>query len=173
MPIILAALALIAGAYVFVLRSRAAAEMTSDLLDVADDVRAAARRFLFKRRGAGHPVDDIEDQDTAIAAVACAFLALSDFVTDDDRAGLQAALAEELDLSARDATGLMVLGRWLSDQCGTPAAAVTRAGRKLYKLKGPAALEPLMAVVARISADGLSDRQRDALDEIKAVFRLR
>ena len=46
MHIVLGILGLLTAVYIFVMRARGAAEMTHELLDIADDVRAAARRLL-------------------------------------------------------------------------------------------------------------------------------
>ena len=44
MHIVIAAIGILTAVYFFVMRARNAADMTNELLDVADDVRAAARR---------------------------------------------------------------------------------------------------------------------------------
>ncbi|MDA8586338.1 hypothetical protein N9L47_08725 [Rhodobacteraceae bacterium] len=172
MHIIVAAIGIIAGLYFFVMRAKNAAEMTHELLDVADDVRAAARRFGFRRNKAGHPVDAIEDANTAAATVATAYMELHGLPSEDMRADLIKSLQTELQVEKKDGEELLILGRWLMNECNGPSPAITRAARQLYKLTS-GDIGPLMEILKSVSADPLSDQQRDALDEIRRAFRIR
>ena len=51
MHLVIAALGILTAVYFFVIRARGAAEMTSELIDMAADVRAAARRLGFRPNG--------------------------------------------------------------------------------------------------------------------------
>ncbi|QLQ20376.1 MAG: hypothetical protein HZT43_19915 [Exiguobacterium profundum] len=61
MPFFIALLGALAAGYYFWRRSRNAANIATELMDVASDVRLAARRFGFKRQADIHPVEAVED----------------------------------------------------------------------------------------------------------------
>ncbi len=66
-----------------------------------------------------------------------------------------------------------VLGRWFMSECGGADPAIARLSRKLYKIGGAEQMEPLMDVLKSTVKDGLSDRQRDALEDITRAMRVR
>jgi len=55
MPFILALISIAAAAYFWINRARNAGEIAGEVLDMANDVRLAARRFGFKRKTNLHP----------------------------------------------------------------------------------------------------------------------
>jgi len=60
-------------------------------------------------------------------------------------------------------------------ECNGPDAAVSRLSRKLNKLGGPTEITPLMSVLQAVlgaSKDEMSDKQRDALEDVKRAFKL-
>lgn len=177
MPVLIALLGVALALYFFVYRARNAADIASDVVEMAKDVRLAARRFGFRGQANVHPVESIEDPKVAITAAALAFLELDDLPTQEQRDRLVAELRGELGLVQADAEEMQVLGRWLVAECGSASAAVSRVARKLYKLSGRDAFEPLLRVlngaVGGGSGGGLSDRQRDALEDIRLAFRVR
>ena len=172
MHIVIAVVGILTAGYLLIMRARGAAEMTHELMDVADDVRAAARRLGFRRVGPVHPVDAIEDANTAAATVATAYMELHGLPTEDLRNRLSSALQTSLEVDASAAREMMVLGRWLMTECQGAAPAVTRASRRLSKLT-EGDVGPLMDILKAISDDPLSDTQREALDDIKRAFRIR
>ncbi len=53
--------------------------------------------------------------------------------------------------------------------------ALTRLTRRLFRMKGADSFEPLMAVLKDVAATGrgaVSDRHREALAEIAALYRI-
>jgi hypothetical protein len=54
-------------------RARNAANVATDLVDMAQDVMGAARRFGFRRKANTHPVDSLEDTKVAMAALGISF----------------------------------------------------------------------------------------------------
>ncbi len=173
---ILIAAAAIAGAIIFwVYRVRAASEAAGELADMASDVMAAARRFGFRRKYNTHPVDSIEDANLAAGALSVAFLDLGPSATQAQRDTHLLALQSHLGLSKPEAEEVLVLGHWFVNECHGPNPALTRLGKRLFKLGGSAALDaPLKVVDAVASASGgLSDSQRDALHELSVIFHRR
>ena len=174
MPALIALVGLISAAAFFLLRARNAANAASDLVDMAQDARAAARRFGFRKRANVHPVESIEDPAVAVATLAVAFLELDALPAREQQMALGRGLQRELNLSLTDAEELVVLGRWMMSECGGAEPAITRVARKLYKLDAGRSFPPLMGVVKEITAEGngLSAKQTRALEDIKKAFRL-
>ena len=176
MPYLIALLGLIGGAVIWYYRMKAAGQAAQDLAGVAQDVMSAARRFGFRRRYNEHPVDSLQDADVAIAGAGLAFLDLAGLPTAEQQDSLLVSLQSRLGHDRAKAEEAMILGRWLVAECGGPDAALKRFSRKLLKMKGASALEPLLQVVRDVAAAGrdgaLSPRQREALDEIARAFKL-
>ena len=99
MHIVIGVLGLVTAVYIFVLRARNAAEMTNELMGMADDIRAAARRLGFRRKKAIHPVEAIDDPNTAAATIATAYLELHGLPTEDTRADLLRTVIEGTEVS--------------------------------------------------------------------------
>lgn len=176
MHIILGLIGLATAAYFLVIRARNGAEMATELLDVADDIRAAARRFGFRRQRDLHPVESIDVPRLAIGGLASAFIALDDLPTSDTRSVLDVQLRKHLHLNAAEAEEIEVLGQWFVSESGGPTSAVPRLSKKLHQLDANgASFADLMAILQGIAqaGPGLSQRQSDALDDIQRAFRLR
>lgn len=173
MPIVLALIGAATAFYFLVIRARNAADIATDVADMANDVRLAARRFGFRRRTNLHPVESIEDPNLAISAIALSFLELNDLPTQEQRNAMIVQSQSVLGVRKADAEEMMVLGRWFMSECGGPDAAISRLSRKLYKID-PSGFDPLMRLVKAVLPDeGLNDKQREALDDIKRAFRIR
>mgnify|MGYP007010885692 CR=1 FL=1 len=174
MPVIIAILGAATAFYFLVIRARNGAAIATEMLDMASDVRAAARRFGFKRRTNLHPVESIDDPKLAVSAIALAFLELNDLPTQDQRNAMIVQTQSTLGVSKSDADELMVLGRWLMNECGGADPAISRISRKLQRIDGANSFDALMSLIKSVlPADGLNDKQRDALDDIKRAFRIR
>ncbi|MGH1412998.1 MAG: hypothetical protein ACRBB0_05870 [Pelagimonas sp.] len=176
MPFIIAALGAIAAIYFFVIRARGAADMAGEVLDAANDVRLAARRFGFTRKTNIHPVEAIEDPNIALASLGSAFVELDDLPTREQRLALTSAVSRVANVPLQDAEELGVLGRWMVSECGTPDQAVSRLARKLYKLQSTQGFAPVMEVIKMVSEAGsgsLSQKQKDALEDISSAFKIR
>ncbi len=176
MHIIIGILGILTAVYFFVIRARNGSNMAGELIDVAQDVRAAARRFGFRRQTNIHPVEAIEDPTLAIGAISTAFLEMDDLPTNEQRDAMNRALREELRLDADAAQEVAILGHWFVSECGGPVPAVTRLSKKLFRLQGADAFQPLLTILnATLSAgsDGLNAKQTDALDEVKRAFRIK
>lgn len=173
MPIVLALIAALGGAYIWYIRAKSAAQMTSELADVASDVMAAARRFGFRRRLNLHPVESIDEPNLAIAALAVAYLELDGLPTAEARMALLHSMQSHTWQNLTQAEESLILGRWLVNESQGPQMAVQRLARRLVKLDRKDSFEPLMAVLKDISAANggrVTDRQREALEEISRAF---
>lgn len=177
MHILLALAGLATAAYFIVIRARTGAEVATELIDMAADVRAAARRFGFRRRTNQHPVDGVDDPNLAIGALATAFLELDDLPTADQRTALDLSLRKHLDVDGGTAQEIAVLSRWLVESCTGPAAAFPRLAKRLRTVDGGASFPALMQVLGDVTAASQnakpSHRQSDALAELSRIFRLK
>lgn len=174
MPILIAILGAIVAVAFFMIRARNAADMAGDVLDAANDVRLAARRFGFRRRSNLHPVESVDDADVALALTAQSFLSLDGPVTEDALARLTLNLRKTCGLDGSAANEAVILSRWLIGECGDAQAGFDRGAKRLYKLSGAEGMTPLLTVIkASLGADGLSTRQSEALEDLKRVFRVR
>lgn len=170
MPLLIAVLTALGGAMFWIWRMRMAAQATHELAGLAGEALAAARRLGFRRRHNAHPVESIEDPDLAIAATGLAFLELAALPTAEQHTRLQAAIARHCDRPAAEALEMMTVGRWLITESQGPQHAIPRLTKRLHKLD-PAAGQTLLAVLGAVS-DNLSQRQREALEEIGHALRL-
>ncbi len=171
MHIILGIIGLATAAYFIVVRARNAAEITHELLDVADDIRAAARRFGFRRKGNLHPAESVDDPHVALASIATAFIALDDLPTANARRSLEASIARTLNIAQADAVELCVLGQWLVTESGGPVSALSRMGKRLQRINGNTDYGTLTDILQGTLTGDLSTRQTEALHELNNIFR--
>ncbi len=168
----IALIVIIAVAYFWANRARNTHDVVGEVADMSDDVRIAARRFGVSRQMNMHPVESIEDPRLAIAAIGAAFIELDALPTADQRQLLTVQIRSTLRVDTAEAGELNILGRWLMTQCGGAEPAIARLSRKLYKLGGTEQMAPLMSVLDG-SVTNLSDRQRDAVEDITRAMRVR
>jgi hypothetical protein len=172
-PLLIAIIGIAAAVYFFLNRARNAALMAGDLVDVAKDVQLAARRFGFRRQTNMHPVENIEDPKLATTALAMAFQELDGLPTREQRDQLTMQLQTQLGMDHAAAKEAVILGGWLVSQCGGTDAALSRLCRKVYKLGGTEALQPLMEIIkGSLPESGLSQRQIDAIERFRISFRI-
>lgn len=177
MPVILAIVAIAAGALFWTMRARNAASAARELADMAGDVLSAARRFGFRRRYNEHPVDSLQDRDVAIAGLAMAFLELGGLPSAEQHEALMHSLRDRLGHDAKKAEEAAVLGRWLVNECGGPQPCFARLSKRLVRLGGAEAYDPATEVLRDVAAAGrggaLGDRQREAFEDLLRQFRPR
>lgn len=173
MHILIAIGTIVMGILIWSYRIRAAREAVDDLSDLASDVMAAARRLGFRRRPDTHPVDAIEETTLAAGALSVAFLDLGTRQTEEGRAVHLRSLQSHLGISLEEAEEMLVLGPFFVNACQGALPAVTRLGRQLRKLGGDDALDPALQVINDVASagGGLNDTQRDALHDLKNIFR--
>lgn len=167
-------LGIISAAAVWYWRISMAREAAREIGNIAGDLINAPRRLGFRRRANAHPVEGVDDPKLAVAAISLAFLELSGMPSRDDQDALASALSRQLGLPRADADEMLILGRWLIGECQGPQPAITRLTKRLGKLD-PAGFQSLLPVLDVIGAHtgGMSAKQRDALDEIARILKLR
>lgn len=172
MPFLFAILMAIGGAVWWWVRRN-----PHDALDMAQDaattIRNAPRRFAFRRQTNMHPIEKIDDETTLICTIAQAFIELDDLPTAEMRDHLLSLLPAKLGGSKKEATEMAVFGRWVITQCESPAQAIPRLGRRLFKIGGAESWQPLQEVMMGIVGDDLSQAQVTAIDDLRRAFRLK
>ena len=134
MRYVIGLIALIGAAYFWAQRVRGAAQIGQELSGMASDVLAAARRFGFRRRGAEHPVESLQDADVAIAGAAIAFLELGEMPNAEQQDNVLRSLQSRLNMPHDGAQEAMIPGRWLMAESGGAQPGFTRLVRKLAKM---------------------------------------
>ena len=166
---------LIVGAYFWMNRAKNAANLVGEIADTAQTALGAARRFGFRRQANKHPVECIEDENLAIGSLVMALFELGNGSTGKQRTNLLVALQKQLSISLLDAEEIMTLGHWFIQECNGPSPAVKRLSRKAWKLAGTRGLERVEAIVVAIYEGvdiGMSDRQVEAMDDVKRAFKI-
>ncbi len=173
MHILIGLITLIGGIAFWIYRARMAANAASEIADIAGTVVGAARRFGFRRRHDMHPVDCIDDATLAAGALTVAFLDLGPAQTEEIRKAHLLALQQHFAIEKVEAEELLVMGHWLVNECNGPAPATTRLGKRLMKLTGSHALDAPLKVINDVAgaSGGLIDSQRDALHDLRTIFR--
>ena len=164
---ILAGLLAVAGIVFFVLwRLRNAAAAAQDVIEVADDVRAAMRRFGFRQEAHQNPLDGIEDPRIAAAGILAAFAYMDSAFSQAEIAGIEAACAEAFDCDAEEARHLCAYGRWLVQQSqGNMGEVIRRLARNLEGRLTAQERRQLLGMVetlARIDGGEFSEAQEDS-----------
>lgn len=170
---VFAILGLLAAAGIWIWRMRMAGEAARELTSMASDVMGAARALGFRRRANTHPVENVDDPDLAMAAIAMAFLELDGLPSRDDQQALAQSLTRHTLNTMTKVEEMMIVGRWLVTESNGPQPAIPRLTKRLNRLdKG--AFQTLLPILNDIGSrvGGLSDRQRDALAEIGRVMKL-
>ena len=172
MPILIAVLAAIGGAIWWWMRSN-----PRQALDVADDVvtiaRNAPRKLAFRKQLNAHPVEGIDDPRLAVAAIASAFIALDDLPTRDARDRLFVTLRRIFRVDDALAEEMQSLSQWLIEQCGGASETISRVGRRLYKIEEDDTWNILQDVLGEMAGDALSERQTEAVTDLRIAMHRR
>ena len=79
-------------------------------------------------------------------------------------------LRAKLRCSEDEAEKMEVLGRWLMTQCKGPEQAITRLGRRLFKIDGDASWDTLQEFLGALIEGDLSSAEIDAIAELKRAM---
>lgn len=174
MPVLIAIAGALIAASVWYLRVRSAGVAARELTYMAKDVVGAARALGFRRRANVHPAESVDDPALAVAAIGIAFLELDDLPSREDRERLTNSISRHTGNSMAKTAEMAIVGRWLVNECHGPQPAITRLTRRLAKLDSQA-FQTLLPVLNDVGqgAGGLSQRQREALDEAARQMKLR
>ncbi len=169
MPIIIFVLTVAGGIIWWWVRNnpREAIDAAQDLATIA---RNAPRKLAFRKQLNAHPVEGIDDPNIAVCGIAQAFIELDDLPTREQRAHLHVLLRSRLRVDEDTAQEMEVLGRWLQTQCNGPLPAISRLGRRLYKLNGDGSWEILQDILGSVVTGEISESQKEAIAELRRVI---
>ena len=171
MPVVLAVLAALGGAYFWYWRLKNAKEASETLIDVANDVRLAARRFGFRRKVNVHPVESIDDDRLGVASLIAALMQVDRSWDRDMGQELSDALHRYYAIPGEEADEMVTFARWMSEQCGTKHEAVRRIAKRLADVSGKSALEDIKALSDSLVADGAGNYSEDTSEAIETLRR--
>ena len=170
MPIILFAVGILSAAVFWYYRMQAARRGAVDLLDAANDVRLAARRFGFRRKLNVHPVDSIDDARLAASGIVHAIGTMDGALSAGQEREILVQFQSVFGVTGAEAAEIAAFGRWIAEQCGTRAEAVRRLSRRLSRIAGPEAQSDLERMIAAVVPDP-GDDVADALGIVGRAFR--
>lgn len=169
-------LALLAGAIgliaFWLYRAQAAKASAEDIVDAANSMRLAARRYGFRRRANVHPSEGIEDARLAAAGVMIAFAEMDGALSEME---IETAIDEaerRFNITRREAEEVISFGRWIASQ-SPPEESARRLGRKVATLAGPEGRDDTVAMVkAVLTSDGsaIDEHTRFAIDRLSRAF---
>jgi len=169
MHILLVVLAVAVGVGVWIWRAQMAARAASDLIDTADDIRAALRRFGYRRKANVNPLDGIDDPRLAAAGILAAFVKMDGDLGREEIAAIARECAAAFHADADEAGQIGAYGRWLVQQSSNMDEAVRRLARNLETKVTAEEREQLLGMIERVASidgGGLSDAQRYSLDQL-------
>ncbi len=174
MPIIGLVLAIIGGIAIWYYRMQAAREASETLFDAANDVRLAAKRFAYRRRVKTHPLDCVEDARVAALGIAASVVQIERGWDKDISDTLIRQAQSLFDIDVKEASEMVVLAKWLSDQTTMRADAARRLARRVRALVGPAALPDLQRLLALLvgpegsASENVEDARAAIIRELRA-----
>lgn len=176
MHILLGALAVLGAIAIWVWRIRMAAEAAREVAGVADDMRAALRRFGMRRRAGQHPSDVVDDPRLAAAGILAALARMDGDITDRQRNAIEVEARAVFRVDAAEAQDIAAYGRWLSSQSANADDAVWRLSRRFQALASNDTYDDLLGMMTRIAAiEGGEPNalQNDAIETVRRRLRER
>jgi uncharacterized tellurite resistance protein B-like protein len=175
MPVILAILSALTVAGIWYYRMQAAKDAADVLLDAANDVRLAARRFGFSLKNKTHPADCVDDPRLAAAGIVVAIASMDSDLSQDEIDRLLVQCQSKFGVSREEAEEIVLLGRWLVGSCVNKDEAVRRLTRRVIEKAGGEAAADLLEMIDKVAGpEGLSiERAADAVATIKRLFAIR
>ncbi|MCI4660554.1 MAG: TerB family tellurite resistance protein [Neomegalonema sp.] len=176
MHILLALIAVVGAVLYWVFRARNAAHAAHELVDVADDVRAAVRRFGFSRKAGQHPADTVTDPRLAAAGCLAALARMDGALTQAQVNALRVEARASFRVPQAEADEIAAYGRWLADQSNTPDDTLRRLVRVIRDQAPAEAHQDFIAMCERIAAvegGGASPVQLSAITRVRDALGLR
>lgn len=170
MHILAAILAVVLGGAFWIYRLRTARDAAETLVEAANDVRLAARRFGFRRKTNLHPADCLEDPRLAAMGIGAAVVQMQRSWDREASDTLVREAQRLFDIDVNEATEMAVFGRWLSDQSGTRAEMVRRLGKRVLSIAGPEALPDLERLIDALVPVGAGAPVED-IEDARATLR--
>lgn len=162
MHILLGLAAVVGGIVFWIWRMKTTASAAKEVIEVADDVRAAVRRFGYRRSADKNPLETVDDPRLAAVGVLASVAKMDGDYTREQMTAIQEECARVFAASNKDAEQIAAYGRWLAQQSDNPEEVIRRLTGCLSKSLGPAERQEFLGMVERVSAvegGGASDAQ--------------
>jgi len=166
MHILIAVLGVAIGIGLWLWRARLAAKAA---IDTADDIRAAVRRFGYRRKANTNPLDGIDDPRLAAAGILAAFASMDGGIGREEIASIAEECRRGFQTDAGEAEQIGAYGRWLVQQSTNMDEAVRRLARNLEGKLTDVEKDQLMGMIERVASveeGALSEAQRCTLDQL-------
>lgn len=173
MHILLALLAVVAGAAFWIYRARQAADSTRVVLEATQDVKAAARRFGFRTRANQHPTEGVDDPRVTASALLVLTAETDGGISRAEQAAILEQLQTVFQLSAADAEDLYVFSKWLANQSSNPDDMIRRLIKKTVNLGGRDTLPDLIQMVTAVGNADTGTPTDDTVHIIEKLKQLR
>lgn len=173
MHILLGLVAVLGAVAVWYWRYQMARQAGSELIDAANDVRLAAKRFAYRRKRNVHPADAVKDTRLAASGIALATASIDGPLSKAELEAMAAQARAVFAATTQEAEEIAAFGRWIAGQCSTPEEAQRRLIRVIVRQAGGSARDDLLRMVRAVaSADGaaLNERQEEVLTRIERAF---
>ncbi len=162
MHILLGLAAVVGGIIFWIWRIRNTASAAKEMIEVADDVRAAVRRFGYRRSADKNPLETIEDPRLAAAGVLASVAKMDGDYSRKQMTVIQQECARVFQASDKDAEQIAAYGRWLAQQSDNTDEVIRRLTTCLSKTLAQKERQEFLGMVERVSAvegGGASDSQ--------------
>ena len=164
MPAIIALIGLLAAAGFWFYRIRAAKDAASEMFDMANDVRLAARRFAYKRKHSTHPIDGVDDARLTAAGIMAIAAEIDGNITADEQRVMKEQAASVFNCSDDEAEEMVVFGRWLASQGNGKDETLRRLIKQMLYLGGKETIPDMIRMVEAVAVtegqvddDGIQD----------------
>lgn len=172
MHILLAILGILAAASFWMYRIHHAANAANALLNAAQDVQSAARRFGYKLRNKQHPVDGIDDPRVSATAVLVLIAKTEDGVSKTAQAAIEEQLQTVFQMRPSDTQEMYFLAKWLAGQSQNPSDMTRRLIRRTLMLGGRDTLPDLIRMVRTVGEADTGTASVDTLHVIESIKQL-
>ncbi len=172
MHILLAALGILAAAAFWIYRVRQVADHTRTVLDAAQDVKAAARRFGFRTRANQHPTEGVDDPRVTGAALLILVAEIDGGVSRAEQDCILEQLQSVFELPAFDAEELYLFAKWLASQSTNPEDMIRRLIKRTVSLGGRDTLPDMMKMVTAVGKADTGTLTDDTLQVIQKLKQL-
>ncbi|MFM9861200.1 TerB family tellurite resistance protein [Pseudoxanthobacter sp. M-2] len=167
MHIILGAIAVLGTLAFFIVRMRDAASAANDL---SYEAKSFWRRFGFRRRASGTPLDAVQEPAEAAAVLLLAVARIRGTVTSKEVEAIEEILRE--DLGVTDTVEAMARARWLSGHIQSPEYVPYSFQKLLMTRVDMAERRQLVGMLRRVAtAEGTpTDDQTAFIDKLALTF---
>jgi len=168
--LLLAALGIIAAAAFWIYRARQTVDNTKAVLDAAQDVKAAARRFGFRARANQHPSEGVEDPRVSCAALLVLVAETDGGISRAEQDSILEQLSAVFQLPGADAEELYLFAKWLANQSSNPDDMIRRLIKRTVNLGGR---DTLPDMIRMVSAVGKADTGTVTDDTLQIIEKLK